>query len=120
MLPRVICRKYSFCSSCSLLTRPGSAPRSRSTCGKRTRRARQIGERDPLAFADDHRVLDDVVELPYVALPRLRQQQLQRAVVDALERALELAPVALDQEVDQRGNVLAPLAQRRQMDVDHV
>ena len=64
-------------------------------------RARQVRDRDPLAVAEDHRVLDDVVELAHVALPRLRHEQLQRRVVDAAVGALHLAVVPPDEELDQ-------------------
>src|SRR5262252_8096551 len=45
--------------------------------------ARKVGQSDPLAVPEDHRVLDDVVELAHVSLPGLRDEELQRRVVDA-------------------------------------
>src|SRR5438128_8192514 len=86
----------------------------------RTQRPRQVCDGDPLAVAEDHRVLDDVVELAHVSLPRLRHEELQGRVVDAAVRALHLTVVTAYEVLDQRRDVLAPIAQRRQRNVDDV
>ena len=65
-------------------------------------------------------MLDDVVELAHVALPGQRHEQLQGGAVGAFEALLQLAVVDADEVLDQRRDVLAPLAQRRDLDVDDV
>jgi hypothetical protein len=50
----------------------------------------------------------------------VRQQQAGRAIAHALDAALELLVVMLDEEAGQRQDVFAPLAQRRNQDLDDV
>ena len=63
---------------------PGRAIGVVAACSARGRSA----ARDPVAVAEDHRVLDDVVELAHVALPRQRHEDLHGRAVDALEERL--------------------------------
>ena len=83
-------------------------------------RARQVANGDPVAVAEDHGVLDDVVELAHVALPRQRHEELQGRAVDALEVLLQLAVVHRHEVLDERRDVLAALAQRRNLDAEDV
>ncbi len=79
-----------------------------------------VAERQRRAAREDHRALDHVLQLAHVARPVVGLQQTHdvgRNVVDALaQRAAE----AIDQVADQRRNVAAPLAERRQRDRKHV
>ena len=92
--------------------RPGRAtPRS---CGGRCS-TRQLG-----AVAQDHRPLDVVLQLADVARPVVLAQQPHRLGVDPADLAAVLLGVALQEELDQRRDVLAALAQGRQVDRDDV
>ena len=67
----------------------------------------------------DH-AADLVGELPHVARPSIEHQVFERLVGDAQHRLLQLAPELLEEVLDQRRNLFAPLAQRRDVDADHV
>ena len=72
------------------------------------------------ALRHQHAALDRVIELADVARPRVIEQRLQRRRLEAAE-VLPIALRVLPQEVRrQRRDVLAPLAQRRQLDFDRV
>src|SRR5262249_6344160 len=74
----------------------------------------------PIAGGDDHGTLDDVLQLPHIARPGVIHQQLQGVGADSNAR-LAHAPAEVVQEVpDQVGDVLAALAQRRDVDREHV
>ena len=79
-------------------------------------RARQILQHDSVAFGENHRMLDDVVELAYVAFPLQRHENADRGLVDTLKVPFELGVVTLDEMFDQLGNIFRPLPKRRNMD----
>jgi hypothetical protein len=81
---------------------------------------RQIGGRDPFTLAENHGVLDDVVELTHVALPGKCQEHLHGGAFHPLEGLLELAVVQTHEMLDERRNVLAALAKRRDLHADDV
>ena len=56
---------------------------------------RQILVGDPLLVADRDQALDQVLQLPDVARPPVRRQDLQRRIRDALDRLAELDLVAI-------------------------
>ena len=87
----------------------GARPRPRS-CGGRCS-TRQLG-----AVAQDHRPLDVVLQLADVARPVVVAEQPHRLGVDPPHLAAVLLGVALQEELDQRRDVLAALAQGRQVD----
>ena len=86
----------------------------------RSIRRPELAEADRRALRHQHAALDRVIELADVARPRMLEQRLQRRRFEAAD-VLAVALRVLPQEVRrERGNVLAPLAQRRQLDLDRV
>jgi hypothetical protein len=71
---------------------------------------------DGAAFAQDGGALDHVAQLPHVARPVMRHQHVARVARDAGGPAPDGATEVLDEGVEQRGDVVPPLAQRRQRD----
>ena len=74
------------------------------------------------AAAQRQRALDRVLELPDVARPVVRHQPAHRLLRErhARPRRIELAPHAIEEVLGEQRNVLAPLAQRRHVDGNHV
>ena len=68
----------------------------------------------------NHGPLDGVAQFAHVAGPVVRKQQLGRVVADPFDAALEFAVVMVDEETRHRHNIFAPLAQRRNQNLDHV
>ena len=105
---------------------PGDAgPRARRgrrrRCGRRRRGTGppaelQVGGGQLGAARQDHRALDDVLELAHVARPGIRRQRRQRARVDAAHALADGLRVLLDEVLAQHGDVAGPIAQRRQRD----
>ena len=80
----------------------------------------QVLGRDQLAGRDDDRALHRVAQLAHVARPRVAHDQVARRVVEPDHR-LALAMREVDGEaLGQRELVVAALAQRRQVQVEHV
>ncbi len=75
---------------------------------------------DRRARRQDHRPLDRVLQLANVAGPVVLLQPGQHAVVDPVDAPAGPMRVLLNEVLDQRRNVVAPLAQRRDLDRDHV
>src|SRR5688500_4318868 len=69
----------------------------------------QILQHDSVAFVKNHRMLDDIVELAYVALPLQRHENAHRGLVDTLKVSFELRVVTLDEMFDQLRNILRTL-----------
>src|SRR5215475_10396630 len=63
--------------------------------------------------------LDLVLELAHVAWPRVAGQPIHRGVGEALELATHAAARAVEEGVREHGDVLAPLAHRRHVDLHH-
>ena len=68
------------------------------------------------AGAQHDRALDHVLELADVARPVVVHQQVERVRRHLEHSAAVLLAVLLEEVLDEQRNVLAPLAQRRQLD----
>ena len=68
---------------------------------------------DPVARRQDDRPLDDVAQLADIARPVVRLERRHRLLRQRRRRDPPLGGEAGEEMVDQLGNVLAPLAQRR-------
>ena len=75
---------------------------------------------DDVAVAEDGRAFDAVLQLADVARPVVRAQLRPRLGRDAQRRLPQLARELLQEEIDQRVDVLAPRAQRRDGDREDV
>ena len=73
-----------------------------------------VDARHAIARREDDGALDDVAQLADVAGPVMRLQRRHRFLRDAQRRDPPLGREAGEEMADQLGNVLAPLAQRRQ------
>ena len=73
-----------------------------------------------VAGGQHHRPLDVVLQFAHVARPGVILQRLHRGRRHVGHVAVVLLVVDLQEMADQRGNVFAPLAQRRQIDRHHV
>ena len=69
---------------------------------------------DAVAGREDQRPLDDIAELADIARPVVRLERRHRLVRQRRRRDPPLGREAGEEMVDQLGNVLAPLAQRRE------
>src|SRR3954468_6964264 len=81
---------------------------------------RQRGRRDLLALGEHQRLLDRVLELADVARPVIRHDPAERGVADRADPRVGLRRELGDEVRAQPGDVLAALAQRRQLDREHV
>src|SRR4029077_8991468 len=75
---------------------------------------------DARAGAQHHRALDDILELANVARPVVLGQQVERVRRQLEPAFLVLLAVLFEEMVDEQWNVVLPVAQRRQLDRDHV
>ena len=81
----------------------------------------EVARRHGVAVRQRERPLDQVLELADVARPVVALEHLHRVDRDLAQRATSIcSAVLLQEEVDQERDVLAPLAQRRQVDRDDV
>ena len=75
---------------------------------------------DEVPLGQDRRALDDVAQLADVAGPRIVLEKVHRLLVDRAHR-FAVARVELVEEVlHEQRNVLLAIAQRRQLDGEHV
>src|SRR5216117_1782938 len=72
------------------------------------------------AAGEDHGALDEVRELADVPGPSVSTERVQRLARDDLDAVVHWTPEPLDEVADQGRNVLGPLAERRDMDREHV
>ena len=83
-------------------------------------RRRQVPRLDERAGRQNRRPLDDVAQLAHVARPVVLLEHPHRLLIDAGDRLL-IAQVELVQErLHQQRQIVAPVAQRRQADREHV
>ena len=81
---------------------------------------REVSRLDEIAFGQDRRALHDVAELTNVPRPEILLEQVDRFLIHGADR-LAVALVELRQEVlGQQRDVLPAIAQRRQLDGEHV
>src|SRR5262245_607813 len=80
----------------------------------------KVGGVDATAVAEGHGALDDVFQLPDVPGPVPGCEQLERAGRALLARQPGLRRDAVEEVIDERRDVLAPLAQRWKVDRDDV
>ena len=80
----------------------------------------EVAGADGRPLRHQHRALDGVIQLAHVARPAMVDQDLHRRGIEPGER-LAIALRVLAQEVlGEQRDVLAPIAQRRQVDLDGV
>ena len=83
--------------------------------------AEQLVHVDQLAIVDhDHRAFDQVLQLTDVAGEGVVEQRLDRPLAEAGHVALVTLAVVVQEVLHQQRDVVAPLAQRRQVDREHV
>src|SRR5450759_3631337 len=75
---------------------------------------------DHRAGREHHGALDGVLELADVARPVGGLERFQHARLDAVDPLARALRVLADEMIDQQRDVVAPLAQRRDVDGDHV
>ena len=75
---------------------------------------------DEAAAADHHGALDHVAQLAHVARPVIALQLLLDLGGEAADLAIVLPVELVDERLGEERDVLAPLAQRRQVDREHV
>src|SRR5437762_9418570 len=75
----------------------------------------QIGHCHFPAPRDENGALDDVLQLPDVAGPHVREETAESLGVDSLQRAVVLEDEAVEEALGEHGNVLRPLAEGRQL-----
>src|SRR2546430_945489 len=73
-----------------------------------------------LLSGEDHRALDDVLELPHVAGPIVIHQQLHGRRCELPEWLRIFLAIAVQEMRQQKGHIFATLAQRRNLEVNHV
>ena len=99
-------------------------PQLAATAGPRLRRRRAEHESravtDASSGRQDDGALDGVLELADVAGPVVLLQRRQHAVVDAVDPPAGTLGVLPDEVLDQRRDVFAPIAQRRDLDRNDV
>ena len=66
-----------------------------------------------------HRPLDDVAQLPHIAWPRIGEQQLAGAGVEPADFLSVLRAEPFQEFLGEEDHVLAPFAERRQVEDDH-
>ena len=76
--------------------------------------------RDQAAFAEDRGAFEDVAQLADVAGPVIFDQPLARVARDAGRRASQAAADLAEERFAQRQDVVAAIAERRQVDRKHV
>ena len=81
---------------------------------------RQRGRRDLVALGEHERLLDRVLELAHVAGPVIGHDPAERGVADGADARVGLRAELGDEVRAQERDVLAALAQRRQLDRQHV
>ena len=81
---------------------------------------RDRGARDEIAFGQRHGPLQRVLELAHVAGPIIGHDDLEALARQRFRRLAALAGDVLEKRRHEDGNVFAPIAQRRKIDVDHV
>ena len=84
-----------------------------------------VGQQDRLGpdfvvAGEKHRAMHGVFELAHVAAPAVRDEKLQRRLRDRLRRHLVDLGVLLDEELGQGGDIVRPLAQRRDVQMENV
>ncbi len=81
---------------------------------------RQVLGRHDVAFGQRHRPFHHVFQLAHVARPGVSQQQLLGRLLEAAQRLARPFGRPGQEVLGQRQDVLGPVAQRRQVDVDDV
>src|SRR2546426_1127396 len=84
--------------------------------GRLDRRRKMLGQDDPVGQKD--RALEDVLQLADVARPRVHPQALQRVVGQRSRRPGQSEPGPLEEGVDELGQIVEALAQRREPELD--
>ena len=75
---------------------------------------------DASALRQHHAALDDVAQLAHVAGPRVGLERLPRLVRQSLDLGAVAAVAVIDEARHQQRDVLEPIAQRRQMQAQHI
>src|SRR5882672_2149545 len=73
-----------------------------------------------IAAGQDHRSLNDVLQLTYISRPRIRLAQFQRFLVNCANLLAGFLSVSFNEVLNQHRNVLLPLAQRRYFNRENV
>ena len=81
---------------------------------------RQVFDRDVVGLREQDGALDGRLQLAHVAGPRVFEHHLARVGRESAYEARGVARVLLQEEVDQDGDVVAALAQRRHVDGEDV
>ncbi len=81
---------------------------------------RKIVDVDDVTVGQHHAAFDHVLQLAHVARPFIGAEVVDGAGSEAMHLPVVLKGKLAQKMAGQNGNVLAPLAQGRQMDVDHV
>src|SRR5262249_4918550 len=81
---------------------------------------RQIAGLDLVSGRQHDHALDQVAKLAHIARPRIVAEQLHRLGRDAVEGAIVLRGVFLDEPTDEQRNVLAAFAERRKIDAENI
>src|SRR2546422_1572401 len=84
--------------------------------GRLDRRRKVLGQDDPVGQKD--RALEDVLQLADVARPRVHPQALQRVVGQRRRRPGQSEPGPIEEGVDELGQIVEALAQRREPELD--
>src|SRR3546814_3386786 len=74
-----------------------------------------VDPREPVGRREDHHPLDDVAKLANIAGPVVRLERGHRLGADLGRRHATFGGVAADEMIAQRCDIVAPLAQRRDM-----
>ena len=69
---------------------------------------------------EHHHALHEIAQLAHVPRPRILHEHLHRVRRDPVERPVVLRRELLDEPAHEERDVLAPLAQRRQINAEHV
>ena len=80
----------------------------------------EVGEAEQAPASEDHRALDDVLQLADVSGPAIPAEHGHRRLVDPLDRLADLARVLARPVLGKERDVLGPLPQRRHPDREHV
>src|SRR6185312_4733234 len=81
---------------------------------------RKMTRFDPTGPRNDHGALDDITQLANVARPRVRLQQRARRVVHTFDRHAVLPAEFANEVSGQQRDIVGPLAQWRQRDLEYV
>src|SRR5437867_9569683 len=77
-------------------------------------------DRESVRITDDHRALDDVLQLADVARPVVRLKQRRRLLGDAADPLADAVGVAMDEVFDEQGDIGPTFAQGGHLHWEHV